>query len=61
LRSAGGGVGAIRTWRYVARAPPPTIARDEVVRTLMRLVVTGRLVETERKYRLATRPVPDLG
>src|SRR4051794_22276779 len=26
--------------------------RDEVVRALMRLAVTGRLVETERKYRL---------
>jgi len=35
--------------------------RDEVVRTLMRLVVTGRLVETERKYRLAAPSEPDLG
>jgi len=36
-------------------------ARDEVVRTLMRLAVTGRLVETERKYRLAAPSEPDLG
>src|SRR4051795_8260076 len=36
-------------------------ARDEVVRTLMRLAVTGRLVEAERKYRLAPSPEPGQG
>ena len=36
-------------------------ARDEVVRTLMRLAVTGRLVETERKYRLAPPAEPGQG
>jgi hypothetical protein len=35
--------------------------RDEVVRTLMRLAVTGRLVEAERKYRLAPPPEPGQG
>jgi hypothetical protein len=36
-------------------------AKDEVVRTLMRLAVTGQLVEAERKYRLTPLPEPDLG
>ena len=31
-------------------------AKDEVVRTLMRLTVTGQLIEAERKYRLAPPP-----
>jgi hypothetical protein len=31
-------------------------ARDEVVRTLMRLAVTGRLAEDKRKYTLALSP-----
>ncbi len=29
-------------------------AKDDVVRTLMRLAVTGQLVERERKYRLTS-------
>jgi hypothetical protein len=33
-------------------------AKDDVVRTLMRLAVTGRLVETGGKYTLATEPDP---
>src|SRR3954463_1369924 len=36
-------------------------ARDEDVRTLMRLVVTGKLVEIERKYCLAPPPESDQG
>jgi len=35
--------------------------KDEVVRTLMRLAVTGQLVETERKYRLAPPSEPGQG
>ena len=35
--------------------------KPEVVRTLMRLAVTGRLVETEHKYRLASLHQPDQG
>ena len=30
--------------------------KEDVVRTLMRLAVTGQLVETERKYRLGLAP-----
>jgi hypothetical protein len=33
--------------------------KEDVVRTLMRLAVTGQLVEANRKYRLA--PVPEKG
>ena len=33
--------------------------KEDVVRTLMRLAVTGQLSETERKYSLA--PVPETG
>ena len=55
------GDGLPRSRRDIVAALAPRHARDEVVRTLMRLVVTGRLVETERKYRLASPPEPDLG
>jgi hypothetical protein len=55
------GDGLPRSRHDIVAALAPRHAKDEVVRTLMRLVVTGRLVEAERKYRLATRPVPDLG
>ena len=34
-------------------------SKDDVVRTLMRLAVTGRLVETGGKYTLAAAPGPD--
>jgi hypothetical protein len=33
--------------------------KEDVTRTLMRLAVTGQLVETERKYRLG--PAPERG
>ena len=33
--------------------------KEDVTRTLMRLAVTGQLVETERKYRLG--PAPEAG
>jgi len=33
--------------------------KEDVTRTLMRLAVTGQLVETERKYRLG--PAPETG
>ena len=36
-------------------------AKDDVVRTLMRLAVTGRLVETHGKYTPATEPDPEPG
>jgi hypothetical protein len=34
-------------------------AKDDVVRTLMRLAVTGQLVETGGRYTLAAEPGPD--
>ena len=30
--------------------------KEDVIRTLMRLAVTGQLIESERKYRLAPTP-----
>ena len=36
-------------------------AKDEVKRTIMRLSVTGRLVETKHKYSLAPLPESDQG
>ena len=36
-------------------------AKDDVVRTLMRLAVTGRLDESGGKYTLATEPDPEPG
>ena len=36
-------------------------AKDEVKRTIMRLAVTGRLVETKHKYGLAPLPEADQG
>jgi hypothetical protein len=47
------GDGRPRSRQDIVAALAGRHARDEVVRTLMRLTVTGRLVETERKYRLA--------
>ena len=35
--------------------------KDDVVRTLMRLAVTGRLVESGGRYTLATEPDPEPG
>ncbi len=34
-------------------------SKEDVVRTLMRLAVTGQLVEAKGKYTLATEPGPD--
>jgi hypothetical protein len=34
--------------------------KEDVVRTLMRLTVTGQLIESERKYRLALTPGTDV-
>ena len=36
-------------------------AKEDVVRTLMRLAVTGRVVEAKGKYTLATEPDPEPG
>ena len=55
------GDGLPRSRHDIVNALAEQHARDEVVRTLMRLAVTGQLVEAERKYRLAPLPEPDLG
>jgi hypothetical protein len=52
------GDGLPRSRREIVAALAPRHAKDEVVRTLMRLAVTGRLAEAERKYRL---PSPEPG
>jgi hypothetical protein len=52
------GDGRARSRHDIVAALAGQHARDEVVRTLMRLAVTGRLVETERKYRLAPPAEP---
>ena len=55
------GDGLPRSRHDIVAALAPRHPRDEVVRTLMRLAVTGQLVETERKYRLAPPPEPGQG
>jgi hypothetical protein len=55
------GDGLPRSRHDIVAALAPRHTKDEVVRTLMRLAVTGQLVETERKYRLAAPSEPDLG
>ena len=44
--------GVPRSRGAVIAALGPAYAKEDVRRTLMRLAVTGQLVETDRKYRL---------
>ena len=55
------GDGLPRGRHDIVAAIAPRHTKDEVVRTLMRLAVTGQLVEAERKYRLAPPPEPGQG
>ena len=55
------GDGLPRSRHDIVAALAPRHPRDEVVRTLMRLAVTGQLVEAERQYRLAPPPEPGQG
>ena len=55
------GDGLPRSRRDIVDALAPRHAKDEVVRTLMRLAVTGRLIEAKRKYTLALLPEPGQG
>jgi hypothetical protein len=55
------GDGLPRSRHEIVAALASRYAKDEVVRTVMRLAVTGRLVETERKYRLGSPPEPGRG
>jgi hypothetical protein len=47
------GDGAPRSRRAIVAALAERHPKEDVVRTLMRLAVTGRLVEAGRKYHLA--------
>jgi hypothetical protein len=55
------GDGLPRSRHDIVAALAPQHPKDEVVRTLMRLAVTGQLVEAERKYRLAPPAEPGQG
>ena len=55
------GDGLPRSRHDIVAALAPWHTKDKVVRTLMRLAVTGQLVETERKYRLAPPAEPGQG
>ena len=55
------GDGVPRSRRVIIVALAGRHARDDVVRTLMRLAVTGRVVETGGKYAPAPAPEADAG
>jgi hypothetical protein len=51
--------GVVRPKSAIITALADRHPREDVVRTLMRLAVTGQLVEIERKYRLAPMVEPE--
>jgi hypothetical protein len=53
--------GVARSRAAVVAALAGRHAKEDVVRTLMRLAVTGRVDESGGKYTLATAPGPDAG
>ena len=53
--------GLPRSRNEMVEALAPQHAKDEVKRTIMRLSVTGRLVQTKNKYGLTSLPEPDRG
>ena len=53
--------GLPRSRNEMVEALAPQHTKDEVTRTIMRLSVTGRLVETKNKYSLTSLPEPDQG
>ena len=53
--------GLPRSRHEMVEALAPQHAKDEVTRTIMRLSVTGRLVQTKNKYGLTSLPEPDRG
>ena len=55
------GDGLPKSRHEIVEALAPRHAKDEVARTLMRLAVTGRLVEAKGKYRLAPTAEPGQG
>ena len=55
------GDGIPRNKRAIIAALAERHAKDEVMRTLMRLAVTGQLVDIDRRYTLAPTPEPEQG
>ena len=55
------GDGIPRNKRAIIAALAEGHAKDEVMRTLMRLAVTGQLVDIDRRYTLAPITAPEQG
>jgi hypothetical protein len=55
------GDGVARTKKAIVAALAEHHAKDEVVRALMRLAVTGQVVNVDRRYSLGPATGPDQG
>ena len=55
------GDGVARTKRAIVAALAGRHAKDDVVRTLMRLAVTGQVIDVDRRYSLGPATGPDQG
>jgi hypothetical protein len=55
------GDGVARNKRAIIAALAERHAKDDVVRTLMRLAVTGRVTDIDRRYSLGPATGPDQG
>jgi hypothetical protein len=55
------GDGLARNRKTIVAALAGRHTKDEVVRTLMRLAVTGQVTDVDHKYRLASATRPDQG
>ena len=55
------GDGVARNKKAIVAALAKRHAKDEIVRTLMRLTVTGQVADVDHKYRLAPAIGPDQG
>ena len=55
------GDGLARNKKAIVAALAERHAKDEVVRTLMRLTVTGQVADVDHKYRLGPANGPDQG
>jgi len=55
------GDGLARTKKAIVAALAERHSKDEVVRTLMRLAVTGQVIDVDHRYSLAPVTKPDQG
>ena len=55
------GDGIWRSKKVIVAALADRYLKDEVVRTLMRLAVTGQVIDADHKYSLAPATGPDQG